>query len=206
MLNFKLLSIKTGNITIDSVPVFFINPDGTNNLFFTPKQNIVVKSVLGINSNQDIKDIKALRKIKLKTLHLLLILLLAMLTIVVGYLFVFSWIRRPRNIIIDPKAKALNDLILLYNNRHNVDIKEFYYKMSEILRTYISEKYNFYALEMTTSEFFKKTKPLLPNNINVIEFKKYLTVFSLAKYASFTPSEAEIKKNYNFTKTILEIL
>ncbi|MDR1418141.1 MAG: hypothetical protein LBI80_03160 [Endomicrobium sp.] len=206
ILKFKLLSIKTGNIIIDSVPVFFINPDGTNNLFFTPKQDIVVKSVLDNNSNQDIKDIKALQKIKLKVVYILLISIVVILTIIISYLFIFSWIRRPKNIIIDPKTKALNDLSLLYSNRNNVDIKEFYYKMSEILRTYISKKYNFYTLEMTTSEFFKKTKSLLPSDINVVEFKKYLTVFNLAKYASFTPNEVEIKKNYDFTKTLLEIL
>jgi hypothetical protein len=206
MLKFKLLSTKTGNIIIDSVPVFFINPDGTNNLFFTPKQNVVVKSVLGNDGDHDIKDIKPLRKIKLKTVYIILISILAILVIIVSCLFVFSFIKRPKNIVIDPKTKALNELSLLYSSRNNIDIREFYYKMSEILRTYISKKYDFYALEMTTAEFFKKIKPLLPSDMNIVEFKKYLSVFSLAKYASFTPNEAEIKKNYDFTKNLLEIL
>ncbi|MDR0724331.1 MAG: hypothetical protein LBF23_04005 [Endomicrobium sp.] len=205
MLKFKLLSIKTGNVVLDSVPVFFINPDGTNNLFFTPKQDVVVKSVLDNDSN-DIKDIKALKKIKLKTVYIVLICIVVILVIIVSCLFVFSWVKRPKNIVVDPKTKALDELNLLYTNRSNVDIREFYYTMSEILRTYVSKKYNFYALEMTTSEFFKKMKPLLPSDINVVEFKKYLSIFILAKYASFTPNETEIKKNYNFTKNLLEIL
>ena len=205
MLKFKFLSTKAGNIIIDSVPVFFINPDGTNNLFFTPKQDIVVKSVLG-NDSHDLKDIKALKKIKLKTVYIVLIFILAILTIIVSCLFVFSWLKRPKNIVIDPKTKALNELSLLYSNKNNIDIREFYYKMSEILRTYISKKYNFYALEMTTAEFFKKTKSLLPSDIDIVEFKKYLSIFNLAKYASFTPNETEIKKNYDFTKNLLEVL
>jgi hypothetical protein len=56
---------------------------------------------------------------------------------------------------------------------------------------------------MTTSEFFKKMKPLLPSTINALDFKKYLSVFNLARYASFTPSQTEIKNSYDFTKNLL---
>jgi hypothetical protein len=61
--------------------------------------------------------------------------------------------------------------------------------MSEILRTYISKKYKFDAMEMTTLEFFEKTKEFLPVEININEFKNYLKVFNLARYADFTPNE-----------------
>ena len=61
-------------------------------------------------------------------------------------------------------------------------------------------------MEMTTSEFFDKTKPIMPKEINVNEFKNYLKVFNLARYADFTPDEIERESNYNFTKKLLELL
>ncbi|MDR2395056.1 MAG: hypothetical protein LBD57_00285 [Endomicrobium sp.] len=205
-LHFKLLACKLGDIFIDSIPVFFISSDGTNNLFFTPKTEIVVKGVLEQNGNYDIKDIKALKKIKVKTVYVLLIFTVIILVILCVYALVYSYINRPKLVVIDPQTDALNKLSLLYENRNDIKVKDFYYKMSEILRIYVSEKYNFYALEMTTSEFLKKMKPLLPNSIAPLEFKKYLSVFNLAKYSSFTPNEAEIKRNYDFTKNLLELL
>ncbi|MDR2616248.1 MAG: hypothetical protein LBC22_00285 [Endomicrobium sp.] len=205
-LKFKLLADKVGDVIINPNAVFFINADGTNNLFFTPKKSVVVKSILGQDNNYDIKDIKKLKKIRLGTMCVVLVSMLIILIGLIFYLLVCSYINRPKGIVEDPQLEALRELSLLYDTRSSVDVKDFYYKMSKILRTYISKKYKFYALEMTTSEFFKKIKPLLPSTINALEFKKYLSVFNLARYASFTPSQTEIKNSYDFTKNLLEIL
>lgn len=206
ILKFKLLSLKTGNIAISSLTVFFINPDGTNNLFFTPKQNVLVKSVVESTGSQDINDIKALRKIRLKAVYILFYFILIILIVTLNYFLVINLLRNRKNVTIDPRIKALDDLSFLYKNRSNVNIRELYYKMSEILRTYISKKYNFYALEMTTAELLENAESFLPSDINIVEFKKYLTVFVLAKYAAFTPCKAEMKRDYDFTKKLLEIL
>jgi hypothetical protein len=206
-LRFKLLADKVGDVIINPNAVFFINADGTNNLFFTPKKSVVVKSILGKDNNYDIKDIKKLKKIRLGTMYVALISMLIILIGLIFYLLVCGYINRPKDIVEDdPQLEALRELSLLYDTRGSVEVKDFYYTMSKILRTYISKKYRFYALEMTTSEFFKKMKPLLPSTINALEFKKYLSVFNLARYASFTPSQTEIKNSYDFTKNLLEIL
>ncbi|MDR1243813.1 MAG: hypothetical protein LBJ79_01285 [Endomicrobium sp.] len=205
-LKFKLLADKVGDVIINPNAVFFINADGTNNLFFTPKKSVVVKSILGQDNNYDIKDIKKLKKIRLGTMCVVLVSMLIILIGLIFYLLVCSYINRPKGMVEDPQLEALRELSLLYDTRSSADVKDFYYKMSKILRTYISKKYKFYALEMTTSEFFKKMKPLLPSTINALEFKKYLSVFNLARYASFTPSQTEIKNSYDFTKNLLEIL
>ncbi|MDR0617326.1 MAG: hypothetical protein LBG23_00865 [Endomicrobium sp.] len=205
-LKFKLLADKVGEVIINPNTVFFISADGTNNLFFTPKKSVVVKSILGKGSNFDIRDIKKLKKIRLGTMCVVLISMLIILIGLIFYLLICSYINRPKNIVEDPQLEALRELSLLYDTRGSIDVKDFYYKMSKILRTYILKKYKFYALEMTTSEFFKKMKPLLPSTINALEFKKYLSVFNLARYASSTPSQTEIKNSYDFTKNLLEIL
>jgi hypothetical protein len=63
-------------------------------------------------------------------------------------------IKKSKQFEIDPKIKALSALNDLYKDIDSVSAKIFYYKMSEILRTYASKQYNFNAMEMTTSEFF----------------------------------------------------
>jgi hypothetical protein len=114
--------------------------------------------------------------------------------------------KKSKIIVLDERMSSLNNLNDLYQNRTNITTRDFYYKMSEILRTYISKQYKFDAMEMTTSEFFEKTKEFLPAQVNVNEFKNYLKIFNLARYADFMPSEKEIEDNYAFTKKLLELI
>ena len=208
-LDFKIATYKTGSFTINPLTVFYINPDGTSNLFLTPEEHVEIISVADNAQVQDIKDIKALKKFKIKSLHVALILFVLLLFIVYVAFMVknfVEYVKKSKQVEIDPKTKALNVLDDLYKNRSDLSARIFYYTMSGILRSYVSKKYNFDAMEMTTSEFFDKIKPIMPKEINVNEFKNCLKVFNLARYADFTPDEIERENNYNFTKKFLELL
>jgi hypothetical protein len=135
---------------------------------------------------------------------IVLLLLIVFITFIVKN--VYDYVKNSKQVEIDPKTKALNALDDLYKNKKDISARNFYYKMSEILRTYVSKKYQIDAMEMTTSEFFRKVKTFIPQDININEFKNYLKVFNLARYADFMPSEIEIENNYKFTKMLLELL
>jgi hypothetical protein len=208
-LKFNVAAYKTGTLTLNQLAVFYLNSDGTDNLFFTPEAQIEVVSIVGNKAVQDIKDIKALKKLKVKSIYIFLTVIALVLLIICIISVVKAaarLIRKPKQLEIDPKTRALDALSDLYKNRNDVSARIFYYKMSEILRTYASKRYNFNAMEMTTSEFFGKVKTFIPEEINVNEFKNYLKIFNLARYADFTPSKIEIENNYNFTKNLLELL
>jgi hypothetical protein len=208
-LDFNIAAYKTGSFTINPLTVFYINPDGTSNLFLTPEKHVEIISVADNAQVQGIKDIKALKKFKIKSLHVALILFVLLLFIVYAAFTVKSfveYIKKSKQVEIDPKTKALNALEDLYKTRSDISARNFYYTMSRILRSYVSKKCNFEAIEMTTSEFFDKIKPIMPKEININEFKDYLKVFNLARYADFTPDETKRENNYNFTKKLLELL
>jgi hypothetical protein len=170
---------------------------------------IEVLSTIGNHTTQDIKDIKPLKKLNVRPLYIALITfaLASFFVCVVRTLkTIKNQTKEQPQIELDPKIKASNDLENLYKNKNAAGIKPFYYGMSEILRIYVSKKYNFDAMEMTTAEFFGKMKTFLPQNININEFKNYLKTFNLARYADFKPTDIEIENNYAFTKKLLESL
>lgn len=208
-LKFEISAYKTGHLTIKPLTVFYINPDGTNNLFFTPEKSIDIQSLIADPKSADIKDIKSLKELKIKVGFTVLIVVVLFFIVMLA-IYVVKDIKEERKkskiIALDERTLALNSLNDLYQNRTNLTTRDFYYKMSEILRTYISKQYKFDAMEMTTSEFFEKTKEFLPAEINVNEFKNYLKVFNLARYADFTPNEKGIEDNYVFTKKLLELI
>ncbi|MDR0800268.1 MAG: hypothetical protein LBN01_01885 [Endomicrobium sp.] len=208
-LNFNIAAYKTGTFTVNQLTVFYISSDGTDNLFFTPEAQVEVLSVIGNETAKDIKDIKALKKLRVSPVYVLLMVIMSVLFIVCVVSVVKTAaerIRKPKQFETDPKIKALSALNNLYKDIDSVSARIFYYKMSEILRTYVSKQYNFNAMEMTTSEFFDKIKTFIPREININEFKNYLKMFNLARYADFTPDKIETENNYNFTKKLLELL
>jgi hypothetical protein len=208
-LKFKISSYKTGNLTIKPLTVFYINPDGTNNLFFTPEKSIHIQSLIVDPKSAEIKDIKSLKKLKIKSGFIVLIVVVLFFIVMLA-IYILKDIKEERKkskiILLNERMLALNNLNDLYQNRTNITTRNFYYKMSKILRTYISKQYKFDAMEMTTSEFFEKTKEFLPAEVNVNEFKNYLKIFNLVRYADFTPNEKEIENNYIFTKKLLELI
>ncbi|MDR2192556.1 MAG: BatD family protein [Endomicrobium sp.] len=211
-INLQIAAYKTGVFEIEPVSINYIGTDGAQKQFLTPASKFEITSVLS-KDDEDIKDIKPLRKLKRKAVYVVLAVILAFVSAFFAVLL-FREIRKKKKeeeaaaVVLTPKEKAVKNLLELYNSYKggHCEIKIFYYKMSEILRTYISEKYFFNALEMTTAEFFDRVKKSLPQEINVNEFKNYLKVFSLARYAGFKPSEAEIENNFNYTKLLLESL
>jgi hypothetical protein len=189
--------------------VFYINPDGTNNLFFTPEKSIEIQSLIADHKSADIKDIKSLKKLKIKDSFIVLIIVVSFVIVILA-IYIGKDVKKEKEkskiIILDERTSSLNNLNGLYQNRTNLTTRDFYYKMSDILRTYISKQYKFDAMEMTTSEFFEKVKEFLPAEIKINEFKNYLKIFTLARYADFTPNEKEIEDNYVFTKKLLELI
>ncbi|MDR0822858.1 MAG: hypothetical protein LBN20_03645, partial [Endomicrobium sp.] len=83
-LDFKASAFKTGILQIEPAAIFYINPDGSNNIFFTPQTQFEIKSIIGSDEVKDIKDIKPLKKFPIKTGWLLLIIALAAICILLA--------------------------------------------------------------------------------------------------------------------------
>ncbi|MDR0822174.1 MAG: hypothetical protein LBN20_00125, partial [Endomicrobium sp.] len=115
--------------------------------------------------------------------------------------------KKAKEPILDLKTISLNALSeLYYSSSKDTEPSIFYYRMSEILRNYISKEYDFDAMEMTPSEFFEAVKKIIPETININELKNYLKLFTLAQYAAFKPSDKENENSFNYTKELLEKL
>jgi hypothetical protein len=207
----KIAAYNIGDLQIEPIVIYYINPDGTNNLFFTPQTKFEIQSLIGAGGhNENIKDIKPLLRIPIKTGWLILIIIL-IAGILTASLFLYKEIDKKRIekqiIELDIKTLSLNALSALYESAlKDTTPSLFYYKMSEIFRNYISKQYNFDAMEMTTTELLESLRKVLPQSVNINDFKSYLQIFVLAQYAAFKPSAEEISHSFNFTKELLEKL
>ncbi|MDR2708531.1 MAG: hypothetical protein LBC07_00945 [Elusimicrobiota bacterium] len=204
---FKISAYDVGAVQLEPTAIFYLNPDSTLNLFFTPQKSLEITSVLP-QGQIALKDIKPLHKFSLRAHHyILFFILFAALFIVI--FFIYRDIKKSQEKIveIDPQTAALDGLKKIKEaGLDKTQPKLFYYAMSEILRGYISYKYKINALEMTTAEFLSEISKILPPEISQNAIKAYLKDFDLMRYADFFVSEEQTQKNFNLTKELVEKL
>ncbi len=153
---------------------------------------VSVASVL-IEGDTNLRDIKPQAELPLSNIGLYLLAAAAILMIV-GYL-VIRKLRQP-GVIIDtrlPHQRALDDLALVATMELPEDgrFKEHYTRVSDTLRSYVSQRYNIDVLERTTPEvrnMMRKTD--IPVDA-ASEFIKLLEESDMVKFTEIKPRVAD---------------
>jgi hypothetical protein len=203
---FDLAAYKTGFLDIESVGITYIDSSGKKKMFFTPASGVMVNSVLG-GGGKDIKDIKPLKKASMK-LSCAAGAVLLIAVIIAFAVFAVKDIFKAENkkaVAADPKSEALANLdnLLKSGITKEGDTRIFYYRIAEILRTYISKRYDFNAMEMTSTELIKKFEEFREISIPRKDLRQYLIIFDLARYAGFKASEKDMLESFEKTKEFI---
>jgi len=143
----------------------------------------------------------------------LVILMIAILLIVmVIFLFWFRLKKKntkksiPSQVIIPPWQKAFKLLAELQKERllQEGKVKEYYLKLSNILRNYIEEKFDIKAPEMTTEEFLfslKNFSDFTGKQKNML--KDFLTCCDMVKFAKHMPEIVHAKESLEIIKSFI---
>ena len=84
-------------------------------------------------------------------------------------------------------------------------IREYYSELTDILRTYIEQRFRIAALEQTSSEIinsFKIAKVIDDNQLELL--KNLLRTADFAKFAKYKPTNDINEQNWNLTKEFIE--
>jgi hypothetical protein len=84
-------------------------------------------------------------------------------------------------------------------------IKEFYERISGILRHYIEDRFDLHAPERTTEEFLAElrfTQTLAPGDKKVLE--EFLTHCDLVKFAKHDPTTDQVQRTFDLVKDFIE--
>jgi hypothetical protein len=100
--------------------------------------------------------------------------------------------RTPYEIAIDEIEKLID-----YSN-----VKEFYSKLSDILRTYLEREFSFQATKMTTLDIIKTMKKEFQIEL-VIKTREVLENSDLAKFAKYEFEKEQLAKDREIAKEII---
>ncbi|OIO32626.1 MAG: hypothetical protein AUJ70_05160 [Candidatus Omnitrophica bacterium CG1_02_40_15] len=139
---------------------------------------------------------------------LIIVLILAALVIIVFIYFKKQKVEekpalppRPAEEIARNALSALKEAKLMEKGL----IKEYYIRLSDIIRTYIENKYRIFAMDRTTWELFQEMKSKKIERLYVDKINDFLEDCDMVKFAKYAPSEKEMKEVYKKAEEIVEI-
>jgi hypothetical protein len=123
-----------------------------------------------------------------------------------------KWLRRPR-----PEKVAVKPLVPLdVRTRQALSslkaeelpakgrVKEFYFRLSEILRAYLGERYAFEALECTSSELIASLRKLRTPGLPEEQLMRFVSESDLVKYAKAEASPESCAQSIAFGYELVE--
>ena len=212
--DFVLSVYKVGKTELLSVEIPYTYVD-QKKFVKTNALPIEVNSVLDPkNPPADIQDIKGIIKFHHGLLWYLPFLIALIILVIVSY-FVYKYIKKKNRKLtqeeiiqsIPPKEYALKQLdeLQILNLIEKGHVKEYYDKLSDIIRFYISRTYSVDGMEKTTTEFYSMLKNKIAPEHNR-ELKNYLINCDFVKFAKLIPSSEEIEKDFETAKGFIEKL
>ncbi len=166
----------------------------------------------------EIKDIKPLLEepFHIREILPLIYLILGIAAAIVGLYFLIKYLKnrpvetkpqtKPKEII-PPHLKALEALEELRLKRLGEQgfKKEYYSELTEIVRTYLEERFSIFAKEMTTEEIVEQMKHC--KEIPLSDLENLNSMFStadLVKFAKYSPDDFCDKKSWNQSKDFVD--
>ncbi len=143
---------------------------------------------------------------------LLIVLCLIALGLLVWFLFrlykkrVFK--KENKNILYLPPPLpadtiALNELAVIADLMET-DRRVFYFKLTAILKKYISKKFDIHALEMTSQELIKTIKALDIEHALLDRTSSFLNFSDNIKYAAMPASTKEVEQDLSLIKNFID--
>jgi len=84
-------------------------------------------------------------------------------------------------------------------------IKEYYISLSDIIRSYIENRYRIFAMDRTTWELCQEMKSQRIERSHIDRINYFLEDCDMVKFAKYMPSQKEIEEAYKRAEEIIEI-
>lgn len=209
----SITSFDTGYIPVP--PVSFQLTRGGQSSTLTTEPLLLEVFKVKVDPKADIRDIKPIMKAPLTFAELIpwLIGLLLVGIIVYGVLYYIRnrkkpVIEKPAPKIVTPSWEiAIRKLEELKNEQiwQRGQIKEYYTRLTDILREYFEVRFNVNAAEMTSTEIIEAMRPHINDENGMPSLKELLYLSDMAKFAKAQPDAFENEQSIKYGYEIVNL-
>ena len=203
---YLLTSFEVGTHRLPPAEARLYLPGGKEMALRSSPLSFQVESLLSPSSSPpDIRDIKPPLELKVSYLRLILIILAALIVLALIYFLVRRLSRHPKKVPPPPPPRPADEIAYEELRRIKGEklpargkIKEYYSRISGVLRHYLENRFQLKAPERTTEEFLGE---LATTNILSLSHQElvgdFLSHCDLVKFARYGPTEKEIDGVYD---------
>lgn len=208
---FTLTAFGLGEFVLDPVKIQYRAGDAAPKTIETNKIYITVKSVAKGEDKKDIRGIKA-TLVLIRKLGWILAVPVVLVLLLIAFLIYRKFRKNPELFLkpaeprLSPEEEGLNGLNRLFDSdlMRRGKIKEYYLKLSGILRTYFERRFHILAGESTTFEILTQLSKKEIDRGLLEQIKEVLEWSDLAKFAKWAPEPAQVIFINQKSKQIIE--
>lgn len=211
-LGLTITSFDTGIYYIPPQPIVFTEELGFDTLFSRPTYLEVAG--VALDSTMTVRDIKSQARVPIALTEILIILIPLLILAAIVYILV-RYFRKKNKVV--PEIKKLNkeeppyitalrelDKIKAQKLWQQKQVKEYYTRITHVIRWYIEKRFFVNALEQTTDEILDHISSQRLDHINYANLKALLNLADLVKFAKGNPDPEEnfvhLDNAYDFVK------
>lgn len=151
-------------------------------------------------------DVRPPEALPVRTWRLVYALLIALALTLLGYAL-YRYLNRPKPVPvvparpvepIDVRTRAALDALAALNLPAQGRTKAFYFRLSEIIRGYLGERYDFDAMESTTPELMSALRTRSTPGLPIDGLRDFAMQSDFVRYAKQEPDADECKKALEF--------
>lgn len=194
--NYILSGYDSAEVIIPKIPITYFIGSNSEPKIINTNEVVVYIHTLPVNTSAEIKDVKQPLKIELDWKFWLIIILAILASILISY-FLYKKYRKPKEAVrrkitappIPVDVIALKALEELKNKKlwQQGKIKDYHSELTEIIRKYFEDRYNFNSLEKTTAENMEILNRVMDNQKVIDTTREFLTNADMVKFAKFKP-------------------
>jgi hypothetical protein len=194
-----LTAFDTGLLYIDPIPILCRSGNGVDTFRSAP--NYLEVRSFPVDTTNTIRDIKGIYKVPVAVMEILPWALLAAILGLLVWFIVYYLKKKKRNEPVlartipaePPDIIALRELENLKSEKvwQQGRVKEYYSRLSDIIRAYLEKRYNIMALEQTSYEILLTAQDYVGKDGNYSLLKTLLRLSDLVKFAKALPEPDE---------------
>jgi hypothetical protein len=207
---FTVTAFSLGEYVLEPQKIQYLDTDGQTKTLQTDKIYLTVKSVAEGEEKSDIRGIKGVVALPKKVMRWVFLALVLLVVFLIFYLFNKRRIVLPK-IVTEPELTNEEEALMKLNRLFDSDlvrngkIKEYYLRLSEILRSYFEKRFQIPAVEATTFEIQRSLKTKEVDQSLREQINEVLEAADLAKFAKWKPEPAQIVQIQQKSKQLIEL-
>ncbi len=185
----------SASVTIPAFKIEYLTAGGEISTITVNPVQIRINTI-EVDASGDIQDVKAPIKIQLDWWFIAIVALIIIAIIAAAY-YIYKYYQKKKQPAASEKKAiklpahklALIALAQLEEKKlwQQGKIKEYHSEITEIIRRYFEERFNFFAMEMTSGEILRKLKEVQNLDGIIEESENFFSNADLVKFAKFKP-------------------